>query len=94
MRRYKFKKKYSQTRWGCVLTNANVYAVDSESVPGLYYVADNYHMAVIRNEDAAMWEIDKTPIEAGRFIEEVKEEILAIYEDVQSLKLMEVRYGE
>lgn len=71
MRRYKFKKKYSQKRWGCVLTNANVYAVDSESVPGLYYVADNYHMAVIRNEDAAMWEIDKTPIEAGRFIEEV-----------------------
>jgi hypothetical protein len=51
-------------------------------------------MAVIRNEDAAMWEIEKTPIEAGRFIEEVKEEILEIYEDIQSLKLMEVRYGE
>lgn len=57
-------------------------------------MADNYHMAVIRNEDAAMWEIEKTPIEAGRFIEEVKKEILEIYGDIQSLKLMEVRYGE
>ena len=90
MKRYKFKHKHN---WSAEMANINAYVVGSE-IPGLYYIVDNDRMALVRHDDLALWDIDDTPTEAENFIGRVKQEILEIYADIESLRRMTVKYEE
>lgn len=91
IRRYKFKRKCNLDN----LTRYDIYSVQSLADDMLIYMIDGIEFAMIRDEDGMRWNLNETPEVASRItVEEIKNEILDIYNDVKDLCRMQVNYWE
>lgn len=92
MTKYKFKHYHA---WETYLTRFNVYAVQSIADDQTIYLLDGDEFAILRNREGMRWKIAETPEVAKKItVDAVKDEILAIYEDIKDLKRMRINYGE
>lgn len=91
MKRYKFKCRRD---WNTYLTNFDFYAVQSIADSQTIYIMDGEEFAILRHKDGARWKIEETPKIAAKIpFREIRDEILAIYEDIKDLNRMQVNYG-
>lgn len=92
MKRYKFKHYHD---WNTYLTRFNVYAVQSIADSQTIYLMDGDEFAILRHHDGMRWKIGETPEVAKKIaVDAIRDEILAIYEDIKDLKRMKINYGE
>ena len=92
MTKYKFKHYHD---WNTYLTRFNVYAVQSIADDQTMYLLDGDEFAILRHHDGMRWKIAETPEVAKKIaVDAVRDEILAIYEDIKDLKRMKINYGE
>lgn len=84
MQRYKLKSRYPN--WDAHLPYMHGYSIDSLELSGLHYVIEDGYMAMIRQDEIALWELSETPTEAERVKEPFRSEILAIYDDIKDLR--------
>lgn len=92
MKRYKFKHYHN---WEAYLPRFNIYAVQSIADNQTMYLLDGDEFAILRNRDGMRWKIADTPEVAKKItVDAVRDEILAIYEDIKDLKRMKINYGE
>lgn len=91
MKRYKFKCRRD---WNTYLTNFDFYAVQSIADSQTIYIMDGEEFAILRHKDGARWKIEETPKIAEKIpFLKIRDEILAIYEDIKDLNRMQVNYG-
>ena len=75
------------------LSRYNMYSVESLADKYTRYVISDNRFAIIRKNDALICEIDEMIDMAEFFNEDIKEEIIGLYEDVLDLKRMDVDYS-
>lgn len=70
--------------------NPNIYAIDSKLSGNLKYIIENDELIVAYDDGEVHHKISKIKDEVSVYIEPVKREILAIYEDIKDLARMEI----
>lgn len=84
MVRYKFPKAID---WNTRLTHSPVYAVQSEHDKDLIYMFEGGEAAMVRHRDGMRWKTSETHRIAATIVnEEVRKEILEIYEEVRGME--------
>lgn len=92
MTRFRFKHYHD---WNTYLTRFEIYAIQSIADSQTIYLLDKNEFAILRHKDGVRWNIDETQEVARKIrFKAIRDEILAIYEDVKDLRRMKVNYGE
>ncbi len=88
--RRKLKRDMTDRR----IMKVRAYCVDSEKDAATHYFADDEKMAIVRHDDLIAWDLPETPAAARLFVDPIRREIMAIYQDIKELTLMEAIFYE
>lgn len=75
------------------LSRYNMYSVESIADKYTRYVISDDRFAIMRKNDALICDIDEMMDMSEFFNEDIKEEIIGLYEDVLDLKRMHIDYS-